>query len=274
MFARMAGSQGGDFDLVAVDTSSFTRHIDAGLLAPMDMGRLANFNNLLPEFQAVPELQHNGFSYGVSFAWGSIGLMFDTEHFAGNEPDSWAVLWDQSLECRLIALDDANNSVVTAALYLGLPDPYNLNDAEFQQVKEALIQMKRLLVTYYAGGDEGVEIWKQNGILANLALGEFQAQKMLDQGMAIKYVIPKEGAVGWLDYMLLSSCAGDTDLVYASVDYCLQHKIGQELTTKNAYGNTTSPSTTMDHADRLSWLQPPEDFNRRVEIWHEVKAAI
>ncbi|MCB1486473.1 MAG: ABC transporter substrate-binding protein [Bauldia sp.] len=274
MFAKMASSKGADFDLVAVDTSSIPRYIDAGLIQPVDLAKLKNFNNLLPEFQSVKELQHEGKNYGAPFAWGSIGLIYDTNEFADNPPDSWATMWDPELEGRLIALDDANNNIVTAALYLGFEDPYNLTDEQFEQIKKALIDQKQLLATYYSGFDEGVEIWKQNAIVASLAMGEFQAQKMLDQNMPIKYIIPKEGAIGWLDCLLLSAGAENPDLVYAWIDHVLQKKIGLELTAKNAYGNTTSPTPGMEYADRLSWLQPPEDFNKRIAIWNEVKASL
>ena len=177
MFAKMASSKGADFDIVAVDTSSIPRYIDAGLIQPVDLSRLENFENLLPEFQSVEELQHDGKTYGVPFAWGSIGLIYDTEFFGDNPPDSWATLWNEELAGRLIALDDANNNIVTAALYLGFEDPYNLTDEQFEQVKEALIEMKGLLATYYSGFDEGVEIWKQNAIIASLAMGEFQGRR-------------------------------------------------------------------------------------------------
>lgn len=274
MFAKMASSKGADFDLVAVDTSSIPRYIDAGLIAPIDLTKLSNFNNLLPEFQAVKELQHEGENYGAPFAWGSIGLIYDTEFFADNPPDSWSTLWDPELAGRLIALDDANNNVVTAALYLGYEDPYNLTDEQFAEIKEKLIEMKGLLATYYSGFDEGVEIWKQNAIVGSLAMGEFQAQKMLNQNMPVKYIIPKEGAIGWLDCLLLSGGAENPDLVYDWIDFVLQKKIGMELTAKNAYGNTTSETPGMEYADRLSWLQPPEDFNKRIALWNEVKAAL
>jgi putative spermidine/putrescine transport system substrate-binding protein len=274
MFARMAGSKGADFDIVCVDTSSIPRYIEGDLIAPVDLSRLSNLSNLLPAFRDIQELQHEGKDYGVPFAWGSIGLMYDTNFFAGREPDSWATLWDPALEGRLIALDDANNNIVTAALYLGLEDPYNLSDEQFAQVKDALIEMKRLLVTYYTGFDEGVEIWKQNDVVASLAMGEFQAQKMLSQNMPIKYIIPKEGAIGWLDCLLLSAGAQNVDLAYAWFDHVLQKKIGEELTAKNAYGNVVSPTPGMEYADRLSWLLPPEDFNKRIAVWNEVKAAI
>ena len=51
---------------------------------------------------------------------------------------------------------------ILAALVLGFPEPYNLDDEQFAAVKQKLIDMKRLLLTYYAGFDEGADIFAQN----------------------------------------------------------------------------------------------------------------
>jgi putative spermidine/putrescine transport system substrate-binding protein/spermidine/putrescine transport system substrate-binding protein len=45
------------------------------------------------------------------------------------------------------------------------------------------------------------------------------------------------------------------------------------MTELKGYGNTTSESATLDYADRLVWLAPVEDFDRRVALWNEVKAS-
>ena len=45
------------------------------------------------------------------------------------------------------------------------------------------------------------------------------------------------------------------------------------MTELNGYGNTTDESPELDYADKLVWLRPAEDFDRRVQVWNEVKAA-
>ena len=274
MFAKMSASKGAEFDIVAVDTSSVPRYIKGGLLQAVDMGKIANAAGIVPSFQNVPVLQVDGKSYGVPFAWGSLGLIYDTEFFKGKEPDSWSVLWDAQYEGRLLALDDANNHIVTAALYLGYKDPYNLTDEQFATIKAKLIEQKKLLLSYYAGFDEGVEIWKKNKIVAMFAMGEIQFKKMLDQNLPVQYIIPKEGGVGWLDCLLLSAGAKDVELAHEWINFVMDKRIGIDMSTKFLYGNTTSEVKGMDYAGTLSWLQPPEDFNKRVNLWNEVKAAI
>ena len=48
---------------------------------------------------------------------------------------------------------------------------------------------------------------------------------------------------------------------------------GPTMTEKNGYGNTTDESPGLDYADKLVWLRPVEDFDRRVMVWNEVKTA-
>jgi spermidine/putrescine-binding protein len=274
MFAKMSASKGEEFDIIAVDTSSVPRYTAGGLIQPVDMAKLPNAASTMPAFSDIPVLKADGKKLGVAFAWGSLGLIYDTEKFAGKEPDSWKIMYDPEYEGRLLAMDDANNSIVNAALYLGYADPYNLTDAQFASVKEALIGQKKLLLSYFAGFDEGVELWKKNDIAAMFAMGEIQYKKMIDQGLPVKYIIPKEGGIGWLDCLLLSAGAKDTDLAHEWINFVMDKKIGADMSTKYLYGNTTSEVKGMDYASTLSWLQPPEDFNKRVNVWNEVKASI
>ena len=49
------------------------------------------------------------------------------------------------------------------------------------------------------------------------------------------------------------------------------------LTEKSGYGNTTNTAVNdaagMTYGDRLIWLLPAENYEKRVQVWNEVKAA-
>jgi spermidine/putrescine-binding protein len=277
MFAKAQGGQGADFDVISIDTSLFGRYTEAGLLQPVDLSSVPNAANLSPEFVEVGPLLRNGAQYGVPFSWGSLPLIYDKAQFAA-APDSWAVMWDQAFAQRLIALDDANNSVVLAAMVLGLPNPFNLDDAGFAAVKDKLVAQKRLLLTYYAGFDEGVSIFAQSGVAAMFSMGEPQVPALVAKGVDAAMTIPKEGAIGWLDCWAVSVAARDAGLAAAWINACLDRSVGRHLTEVLSYGNTTDPATNatagFTYGDRLVWLQQPESFERRVALWNEVKASI
>lgn len=276
MFAKMQGSKGADFDVVAFDTSSFARYIDGKLIQPLDMAKIANAKGIVPAFEKVAPIMRGEDHYGVPFAWGSLPLVYDTEAFP-KAPESWAAMWDEQYVQQMIALDDANNSIVLAALVLGLKDPYNLSDAEFAQVKDKLIAQKKLLLTYYAGFDDGVNIFAQNKIKLMFSMGEPQVPALTAKGVKAALTIPKEGAIGWLDCWVVSAGAKDVDLAHQWINACLDPKVGAILTTKKSYGNTTDDAANktagMTYGDRLSWLLTPENFEKRVALWNEVKAS-
>src|SRR5205085_5523134 len=119
--------------------------------------------------------------FGVPFAWGSLPLVYDTAAFP-TPPDSWAVMWDEQYAQQIIAQDDANNTITMCALALGLPNPYKLTDAAFDTIKAKLIDMKKLLLSYFAGFDEGVQMFAQNNIKLMYSMGEPQVPALQAKG--------------------------------------------------------------------------------------------
>ena len=272
MFAKMAGSDGADFDLISIDTSIVKRYLDKGLIIPFDMSKIPNTSKLLPSFQNVDEVKYGGKDYGVPIAWGSLGLIYDKESFP-NGVDSWEALWDPANAGKVLALDDANNNVTNAAIVLGLKDPFNLSDSDFNAVKKKLIEQKQYLISYYAGFDEGVNIWSSSDASLMFSMGEFQAVELDGRGFDVVYSIPREGGIGWLDTWALSKGVKDSDCAHKWVNHYLNGVTGPVMTDLKGYGNTTNDSPELNYADKLVWLRPVEDFDRRVQVWNEVKAA-
>jgi putative spermidine/putrescine transport system substrate-binding protein/spermidine/putrescine transport system substrate-binding protein len=276
MFAKMQGSKGADFDVVAFDTSSFARYIDGGLIQPLDMSKLPNAGNIIPAFQTVEPIMRGEEQYGVPFAWGSLPLVYDADAFE-TAPDTWDVMWDPQYEQQMIALDDANNSITLGALVLGFENPYDLSVEQFEQVKQKLIEQKRLLLTYYAGFEEGADTFVQNDIKLAFSMGETMATMIGERGGNVGIAIPKETAIGWLDCWVMSAGARDPELALAWIDASLDPAVGNVLSTRFSYGNTTDEAVNeeigMTYGDQLSWLLTPEDFEKRVQVWNEVKAS-
>ena len=276
LFAKMSGSKGEDYDVIMIDTSLYPRYNDAGLIREFDMSLAPNSAGLLPAFDItkLEAIQFDGKPYGVPFAWGSIGLIYDTEEFGNNPPTSWEVMWDPRYKGRVTILDDANNNITNTAIILGLPDPFNLSDAEFEQVKTKMLSLQDNILTYFAGLEEGVSVWEQNDIVLMYAMGEYQELEMLSRDLPVKYIIPDEGAIGWLDTWVISSGVEDVELAHKWVDFFVQKRVVGEMTERLGFGNTVVPAPGFDYADQLVYLVPPEDFEKRVEVYIEIKAEM
>lgn len=272
MFAKMQGSGGADYDLVAIDTSIIKRYTNNALLQPMDESKLTNLGNLLPAFAGISQTEPDGSRYAVPIAWGSLGFIYSKAEFA-EAPDDWNVLWDPAYKGRVLMGDDGNNNIVNTALALGIEDPYHLTPEQQQAVKDKLIALKSNLLSYYAGGEEGVTLYEQNDVVLMTAFGELQHRELLARGVDVGYVVPQEGAVGWVDCWAISAKASAVDLAHAWINFWLQPSTGAAMSERYGYGNTTSEAIDLDYADRLVWLSEPEDYTMRTQMWNEVKAA-
>jgi putative spermidine/putrescine transport system substrate-binding protein/spermidine/putrescine transport system substrate-binding protein len=276
MFAKMVGSRGEDFDVVSFDTSAFARYINADLLQPVDLAKVPRAANILPEFREVAPIMRGETRYGVPFAWGSLPLVYDADAFP-TPPESWEVMWDPQYAQQMISQDDANNCITLGAIVTGAADPFNLSDADLARITAKMIEQKGLLLTYYAGFDDGVSIFASSGIKLMYSMGEPQVPALREKGVNAALTIPKEGAIGWLDCWTISRGAKDVELAHAWIDRCMDPAVGAYLSEKLGYGNVTNAevngSSGLTYGDRLIWLQTPEDIEKRVKVWNEIKAA-
>ena len=104
------------------------------------------------------------------------------------------------------------------------------------------------------------------------SMGEFQEVALKDMGHNVKYIIPKEGGIGWLDTWAMTSGA-DEELAHAWANFFIEKSTQEVMNQRYGYGTVTHESPGLDYAGRLNWLQPAEDFEWRNRVWNEVKAS-
>ncbi|WP_447649220.1 ABC transporter substrate-binding protein [Pseudomonas abietaniphila] len=275
MFAKMQGSRGRDFDVVSFDTGSTSRYVSNKLVQPLSIDQLPNLKNMLQIFRDQPAIQSQGKLYAVPHAWGSLPLIYSKKTFP-TPPESWSVMWDPKYAQQVIGLDDAINNTAFAGLLLGYPDPFQLTDEQLQAVQAKLIEIKKNLLTYYAGYDEGVSIFADNSAKLMFAMGEPQARSLQKKGVDVGCTIPKEGGIGWIDCQSITTGATDISLAHRWINACLDHSVAN-IMSKVGYGNVLDDELNkemgMTYADRLKYLAQPESYEKRTKIWNTVKSV-
>jgi len=285
MFAKTR-TQGENFDIVFPDSSSIQRYVETGLLRSLDRSRLPNLANMLPLFQDQDYYEVGGDLYAVPFTGGATPIVYNATLIPDPE-SSWGLLWNDEYSGRLGMLDDSNNSVVIAALYLGIDDPFNLSDAEFEQVKDALTDQSSVIRKYITGEDELISLLASGEILAAPEMEPGIADELNEEGGEFVFaeLFPDEGALAWVDNMVLPVDSPNPDLAYAFLNFALTAPVQSGLVSIYSFLPVIDVEDFVsdeakdriinlaDFINDINLLQAPEDPEKRVELWTEVRAG-
>lgn len=284
MFAKLQ-TQGSNFDLVFPDSATLSRYIDAGLLQELDTSQLPNMGDMLEFWQQQTYYKVGDAVYAIPFTGGDTPIIYNTS--AIDEPAAtWGALWDPQYAGQIAMLDDSNNSVVIAALYLGLPDPFNLSDSEFEQVQDALREQRELVRRYYAGEDEGLSLFASSEATIGVQIEPFMVGELNEESeFVFASLYPVEGALAWVDNAAIPAGAANADIAHAYINYALTADVQGQLVSKYQFLPIVDVSQTADPeaAERVAsledviadlvLLQTPEDTERRVQVWNEIRAG-
>ena len=276
IWAKIKGSEGKDFDVMAVNTAQLQRYIDAKLVTPWDLSAIPNQKEVLPRFRELDKIRgetRDGKVYGIPFAFDSIGLIYNTDKVKP-APTSMSILWDPKYQGKVLAYDNGEHNFSFTALTMGIADPFHLTPEQMTAVKAKLAELKKNVLSFYTTADEAQQIYQNNDVALIWAnYGQQQLKALEKVGAKVAYINPSEGALSWLDNWAMTSGVKDKTAAEKWVNFLLQKKISGALTERTGFGNTVVPSGSAKESDKLVWLDAVEDPTKRSDLWNEVKAA-
>lgn len=273
LWQRMNQNEGRDFDVFAVNTAELQRYIAAGLVADLDPQRLPHRAAQLPRFrdlQKVPGLVHGATAYAIPYTYAEMGLIHDRRQLP-RPPASIHVLWDEKWRGKVLAYNGGVHNFSLAGLALGLPNPFHLRPTDWPAAVDRLIALRRNVQGFYTQPEESVRLFKARGAALMFAnYGSQQVSLLRAAGVDVGYVVPREGALAWLDCWAIGIGVQDKDLSTRWIDYLLEPAPSAVLTERQGLANTITPSPFHRPDARLHWLEPVEDTDRRSRLWDRI----
>jgi spermidine/putrescine-binding protein len=290
LVAKLRGGSASNYDVISPSSDVATTIASSGLAAPLDLSQIPSYTQLSERLRSLPLVHMNGNVYGVPFTWGPNPLLYDTTAFA-KPPDSWEILWGPKLKGKISAWDELS-TVYMAAQLLGYdkPEPshlYNLSDAELENVKKKLLELKPNVRKFWSTGGELTNLFENHEIVA--AMGwPLMTNQLRKAGFPIGETIPKENTTGWIDHLMITAASGHKELATQFLEYMIEPKTQKAVTDVTGYdpSNPQAAQFMTDdqkkslHLDNVDvymshiyfWQQVPrrDKYN---EIWNEVKAA-
>ncbi len=276
MWQKLNKNKAVDFDVFAVNTAELQRYIQTGLAVAIDTANISHTATQLPRFRdlnGIPGLVHANKVYAIPYTYSEMGLIFDRQQVK-QPPTSIRALWDPHLRGKVLLYNGGSHNFSLAAQVLGDVTPYRITVTEWPAAVDQLIALRRNAQAFYTQPEESVEMFKAGHAALMFAnYGSQQLQLLKKAGVDVGYVVPKEGALAWLDCWAITRGAKNTKLAEAWINFFLEPQAGHALLTRQGLANTTSESPYLRPQDRLVWLEPVENVDRRSALWERILAG-
>ncbi len=228
-------TQGG-YDLVTASGDASLRLIRGGTVQPIDITRIASYDTIDPRLKQAPWHYVDGKHYGVPYQWGPNVLMYNTTVFK-TAPTSWSVLFDaqkfpdgKQNKGRIQAYDGPIY-IADAALYLmsknpelGIKDPYELTETQYQAVLDVLRKQHPLVQRYWHDANVQVQDFTNEGVVASSSW-PFQVNTLVANSQPVASTVPAEGATGWADTTMMHADAKHPNCAYKWLEWSINPKV-------------------------------------------------
>jgi putative spermidine/putrescine transport system substrate-binding protein len=230
----------GGFDLVTASGDASLRMIAGNRVQPINIDLVPSWDTIDDRLKEAPWHYVDGTHYGVPYMWGPNVLMYNTEAFE-TAPDSWKVVFEEmtladgeSNAGRVQAYDgpihiaDAANYLMYHNKDLGIEDPYELNEEQYNAALDLLRQQRTLVSRYWHDAFIQIDDFKNEGMVAS-GSWPFQVSLLQADDVPVASVIPQEGATGWADTTMLHAEAEHPNCAYKWFEHQLSSNLQSDL---------------------------------------------
>jgi putrescine transport system substrate-binding protein len=271
----LAGSTG--YDIVVPSASFLERQIKAGVFQKLDRSLLPNLKNQDAELTARMAQHDPGNEHSVNHLWGTSGVAYNEAKVKAIMPDapvnSFAMFWDPKVvskfkDCGVSVLDAPSEVVGTVLIYLG-KDPNSEDPADLAAAEKVLTSVRPYIK--YINSSKYIEDLA-NGELC-LTLGwsgdVLQARdraKEAGNGIVVKYLIPKEGAIMFFDMLAIPADAKHVKNAHLFIDYLLRADVAAKNSNFVNYANSNAASFSLINEDVRNdpGIYPPADVKPKL----------
>lgn len=256
-----------DFDVLVVPDYLAETLRRGDTLYPLDPIALPGRVNLDPLFAAPPDDSEP--FYSIPLVWGTVGMGVNLNMVGKDVDPSWGLLFDTYqawvFAGRMSLLEEGRQVMAAAMLYLGHSP--NLDDQRRVAEAAALVADARAFLRGFDSEDYATDLVEGGLDVAHGRSDLFLAALPPDSG-DFRYIIPREGAVIWLDMLVVPTTSRHPCTAHSFIDFVLEPRIGAEVA--NYTGVATPNRMALEHVlpelvfNRL--IYPPPEVRSRLEM--------
>ena len=248
----------GEWDGVSASGNASLRLVAGDDVDPVNLDLVPNYSTVFEDLKDQPYNTVDGVHYGVPHGRGANLLMWNT-NAVKPDPTSWDVILDPSQASKYkgeISVYDDSLYIADAAVYLkahqpdlGIDNPYELDDEQFNAAVDLLKQQQPNVGEYWVDAAKQIQSFANNDVdvgttwqyqyFALLADKAPIAASPASQGF-----VPEEGATGWSDTWMISSQAAHPNCMYLWMDHIVSPLANAEVA--QYFGEAPAQSKSCD----------------------------
>jgi putative spermidine/putrescine transport system substrate-binding protein/spermidine/putrescine transport system substrate-binding protein len=219
--------------------------------------------------------------------WGTINFTYNADFFKGKDPPtSYWDMWDPKYKGKVLASEDAGINITTVAILLGY-DGYNLTDAQMEEVKQKLLEVKPNIRSLYTGLADAANFFATGEAWLGMSQASVVTKWANDAGANMVDLFPK-GSLVWVDSWAITKGGQEKrEICEKWIDYSISLDVQETMIIKTYYGGVNKDLVDVldaevlkvTHLDdfgifeRLTLMANPESWEKRLKLWNEVKAT-
>ncbi|MBD9483432.1 polyamine ABC transporter substrate-binding protein [Pseudomonas sp. PDM14] len=264
-------ASGENIDIAVPSHNDLPRLIKDGRLQPLDLSRLPNRSHLDKQLLSKLAAVDPSNRYAVPYLWGAVGLAINTPQaeaaYGGPLPESWSLLFDPAQSGKLascgISVLDAPDEVLSALMnYQG--NSFSRSSAgRMRRAGEVLQGLQPNL--RYVDSERYIDDLN-NGHLCLAVAWVGDALAAAQAGQPVRFVVPQEGSVLFIDNLVIPSSARRADLAHTFIDFIMRPQVAAQITTETLYpnGNADAKQYLAAELREQPGLYPDRDTKRRL----------
>ena len=294
LIAKMAATKGVGYDLVSPTLNYVvTAQKEFGIYQPIDMSRV-NTKLFNPTYlkSITEQATLDGKVYALPFVWGTTAMIVNTEK-APDAGKSYLDLCDAKYKNR-VTYRLKYDTLYMFAYALGM-DPAKAVKSEDEyrkvmyKVRDKLIECKPIVRTYWDSRQQLEELVTKEEVWLGTSWDAI-AWTLSVKDPKFKYVVPKEGAVGWYDTFAISAGAENIDATYKWINFIMQPENAAVIINETGYQTASEGAAELASPElakvvkeslppekmaTIKWYFPLPPYARDIEaeVIEQVRAA-
>ncbi len=265
----------GNYDGVSASGDATLRLIAAGDVAPVNTDLLENYDGVFEGLKNKPHNSVDGQMYGVPHGRGANLLMWRTD-VVQPDPTSWSVVWDENSPYKgKVTAYDSPIYIADAAVYLmthepdlGIENPYELDEDQFQAAVDLLKKQRTIIGEYWSDATKEIQAFQSGNTVVGTTW-QYQANVLAAEKTPIKVTLPEEGSTGWSDTWMISSKAKHPNCMYLWMDHIISPKANAAATEYfgEAPSSKEACALTADKNHCATFHAEDEDYFDQIWYW-------